>query len=1186
MIIYITNADTEVLSIALVRDELDPDLLPVRALRFDQVDDQALSVASMVLVRSLGGRKAIGEELLEVLVRVSARGVHVGVLSGEASFDPELADISNIKASLLLSAQAYLIAGGPQNFKNFFYFLSDTVLLTGIGFIEPVPIADTGVLPGYAQDLNAKNNVVIYFYKAHMVSGNTKFMHEICASLIKCGLSPVPIYCYTLRKPSNVEVADFEPLSLASKFDPVAVVVTMLGAGGLEKETATWDASVTKFLDVPVFQAIISSRSKADFDSSVLGLSPLDAAWQVAIPEFDGRIITIPVSFKEEVDTDPETQQAVHAYRCDPERLNRLALLVRAYAKLRTTNNSEKKVAIVLSAYPTKRSRLGNAVGLDTPESVIVLLQAMRENGYRVSDIPVDGIELMAGLSKGYEYEDFRLNLLPKSQVKNRLGVDDYSAMFAMLSDEVRNDMTTSWGQAPGEWYHDGAEFFFPGIWFGNVFVTIQPPRGFGENPIAIYHSPKLAPTHHYLAFYWWLEFGASVSAIIHLGKHGTLEWLPGKSVGMSNACYPDVSLGSMPLIYPFVVNDPGEGTQAKRRSHAVIIDHLIPPLTRADSYNELSELEGLLDAHARFASLDPSKLPDIRRQVWELMQKIQMHHDLNLDGANFDFDGDEFDDVLLEIDGYLCEIKDATIRGGLHILGRCHDGSALTDLILALTRIETFRYGSLHQLIARVMELDPLNRVESDQIAELGKLLIDICILKRGEYHLEIATRTQGDAALQNSLLRDLCEKISVDLLPRLNATNNEITAILDALEGRFVEPGPSGSPSRGALEVLPTGRNFYSIDPASLPTPVSYETGKMLGEALISKYLGETGEYPKSVAIVVWGTAAMRTGGDDLAEALWLIGTRPVWDKLTGKVVDLEIIPNELLMRPRVDVTLRISGFFRDAFPGAIDLFNRACDLVAAAEPDGEISMSIAQPRVFGPSPGAYGSGILPLLESGNWRDDIDIAEVYLTWSGYSYSRNGFGVPARDHLVQRLTHTQVAIKNQDNREHDIFDSDDYLQDHGGMLATIRSLTGKNAKAYFGDSANPASPSVRSLEQEAARVVRSRVLNPKWINAMMNHGYKGAFELSATVDYLYGYDATAHVVADWMYEKVAEAYLGDDTVRKFLEEVNPEAAGAIASRLMEAISRELWENPSQSSLDLLTAEILSTETRTEGKLR
>ncbi|MGH9297628.1 MAG: cobaltochelatase subunit CobN, partial [Acidimicrobiales bacterium] len=426
-------------------------------------------------------------------------------------------------------------------------------------------------------------------------------------------------------------------------------------------------------------------------------------------------------------------------------------------------------------------------------------------------------------------------------------------------------------------------------------------------------------------------------------------------------------------------------------------------------------------------------------------------------------------------------------------------------------------------------------------------------------------------------SVLAWICEW----LVPALSATTAETGAILEALDGRHVAPGPSGAPSRGMAHVLPTGRNFYSLDPKAVPSRLSMEVGESLAARLLERHLAEESAYPRSVAIVVWGTAVMRTGGDDIAEALALLGVRPRWSGESGRVEGLEVVPLGELKRPRVDVTLRVSGFFRDAFPHVISLVDEAVTLVAGLEEEAAENPLVgagAEPRIFGPAPGSYGSGILPVIESRNWKTDEDLAAVYLAWSGWSYRRGAMGVPAAGALSRRLSATEVAVKNQDNREHDIFDSDDYLQDHGGMVAAIRSLRGGVApKAVFGDSSDPGRPRVRSLAEEAARVVRSRVLNPKWIGAMQKHGYKGAFEMAATVDYLFGYDATAQVVEDWMYERVTAAYVGDPAVRKFFEQSNPWALRAIAERLLEAASREMWD-ASKEALATLRQAVLEGE--------
>jgi cobaltochelatase CobN len=603
------------------------------------------------------------------------------------------------------------------------------------------------------------------------------------------------------------------------------------------------------------------------------------------------------------------------------------------------------------------------------------------------------------------------------------------------------------------------------------------------------------------------------------------------------------VALGDLPFVYPFVVNDPGEGTQAKRRAHAVVVDHLLPPMTRADTYDDLARLEGLLDEYAQVASLDPAKLPAIRQQVWDLLVQAEIHRDLGLAEAP---EGDEFDDLILHVDGYLCELKDAQIRGGLHTLGQPPAGEALVDLVLAMTRLPQG-------------DVPPLRRHTDGSLHDTDEAEAEARALVEG---LAAEGWSRGDLH-PNPTLRWVCDR----LIPALQQTTDEIDNLLRALDGRHVPSGPSGAPTRGMAHVLPTGRNFFSVDPKALPSKLAWEVGCKLADQLLERHLAEEGRYPESVGLVVWGTAAMRTSGDDVAEALALLGVRPVWAEESGRVTGVELIPDAELGRPRVDVTLRISGFFRDAFPHLIQLLDDAFRLAGFDD----------DPRIFGAKPGAYGSGILPLLESRDWRSDDDLAAVYEAWSGWSYGRAGMGLPATEAMRRRFSVIDVAVKNQDNREHDIFDSDDYLQDHGGMVATIRALTGRQPKAWFGDSADPARPKVRSLAEEAARVVRTRVVNPKWISAMQRHGYKGAFEMAATVDYLFGYDATAHVVEDWMYERVTESYVADPEVRKFFQQSNPWALRSISEKLLEAHERGLWD-ASDTALASLRSALLEAE--------
>jgi cobaltochelatase CobN len=677
------------------------------------------------------------------------------------------------------------------------------------------------------------------------------------------------------------------------------------------------------------------------------------------------------------------------------------------------------------------------------------------------------------------------------------------------------------------------------------------------------------------------------------MGKHGNLEWLPGKNVGMSANCGPDAALGDLPLIYPFLVNDPGEGTQAKRRAHATIVDHLIPPMARAESYGDTARLEQLLDEHANIAALDPAKLPAIRQQIWTLMSAAKMDHDLGLAQRPED---DSFDDMLLHVDGWLCEIKDVQIRDGLHILGLAPTGEAELDMVLAILRARQLFGGEqsipgLRQALG-LAEDGTDDRAAVDEAEEQARgLLAGLQATGWDAGQVDLITSDPGVARILRFA--------AVEVVPRLAGTAAEIAQVLRALDGRYIAAGPSGSPLRGLVNVLPTGRNFYSVDPKAMPSKLAWETGVSMADSLLERYRADHGEWPRSVGLSVWGTSAMRNSGDDIAEVLALLGARPIWDEASRRVVDLEVIPLAELERPRIDVTVRISGFFRDAFPHVVTMLDDAVQLVAGLDEPADqnyvrshVQTDLAQhgderratTRIFGSKPGTYGAGLLQLIDSRNWRDDADLAEVYTAWGGFAYGRDLDGRPAAEDMSMQYRRIVVAAKNIDSREHDIADSDDYFQYHGGMIATVRALTGTAPTAYIGDNTRFDAVRTRTLTEETARVFRARVVNPRWMAAMRRHGYKGAFEMAATVDYLFGYDATAGVMADWMYEKITEAYVLDPENRKFLGESNPWALHGMSERLLEAAGRGMWESPDPATLAGLRQVLLEAEGELEGR--
>ncbi|GAA4632155.1 cobaltochelatase subunit CobN [Actinoallomurus vinaceus] len=1203
-VLLLSTADTELLSAR----SANAGYVTGNPSRLDVADlDGLCEGVDVVIVRLLGGLKT-WQEGVEDLRR---RGLPLIALGGEAAPDAELMALSTVPAGVAAEALDYLREGGVDNLRELARFLSDTVLLTGEGFEPPRRMPAYGVRRTGAEPEDGRPTVGVVFYRAHELSGNTAFVDTLCERIEELGANALPVFCGSLRS------ADEGLLELLGSAD--ALVVTVLAAGGAVAADASaggdedaWDAGALAALDVPVIQGLCLTTSRATWEASDAALSPMDAAMQVAIPEFDGRLISVPFSFKE------EGPDGIPVYAADPERAARVAGIAVRQARLGHTPVAERRLAIVLSSYPTKHARVGNAVGLDTPVSAVRLLAALREAGYDIGEHPTDGDTLIHSLiaAGGHDVEWLTEEQLRAAPA--RVPLKDYERWFTALPESLREGMRGHWGEPPGELYTDGDDIVLASLQFGNVVLMIQPPRGFGENPVAIYHDPDLPPSHHYLAAYRWLDEVFGADAVIHLGKHGTLEWLPGKGLGLSAECAPDAVLGDLPLVYPFIVNDPGEGTQAKRRGHAVVVDHLVPPMARADTYGDLAKLEQLLDEYATVQAMDPAKLPTVRAQIWTLVQAAQLHHDLHVADEPGEAD---FDDFVLHIDGYLCEVKDVQIRDGLHILGQAPEAEQRVNLVLAVLRAAQVWAGKagalpgLRAAIAHAYGLDerellaePGARVEATALTELAdgpaRTASDaIDLLEAVARRLVVGMETLGwdpsraAAVCAEVLGREVPDVVRLlefgaqEVVPRLDATSREIDAVLHALDGGYVPAGPSGSPTRGLVNVLPTGRNFYSVDPKAIPSRTAWDVGVSLAESLIRRHLDDTGEYPRSVGLTVWGTAAMRTQGDDIAEVLALIGVRPVWDEASRRVTGFEIIPAEELGRPRVDVTLRISGFFRDAFPHVIALVDDAIGAVADLdEPDNHVRAHAledmaghgdwrrATSRIFGSKPGAYGAGLLPLIDARNWRDDRDLAEVYAVWGGYAYGRGLDGREARPDMEAAFRRISVAAKNQDTREHDIVDSDDYFQYHGGMVAMVRSLTGKNPAAYVGDSALPDQVKTRTLGEETHRVFRARVVNPRWIAAMRRHGYKGAFELAATVDYLFGYDATAGVVDDWMYEKLAQEYVFDAENRAFMERSNPWALRGITERLLEAADRGLWAEPVAETLERLRQTYLDLE--------
>lgn len=1276
-IVFFSHADTDLLAIERARPNLPPDFPSIASHSLIGLATQERLMAQvgatrsphlLVIARVHGAADSV-PGLAELIKLADQEGWGLIVISGVGGGAESLPRSANVGADLAAQLTAYFMSGGVDNITQALRYVAASFLGVTIAFDPPRPMPAHGL---YHPDLlvtevaewdsyrvHERPTAVVLFYRAHVLSGNLAFVDALIRALEQRGFAAVGVFTSTLRDRDAKGVPT--SLGLLGAFPDIVVNTVnfpLFMLNSLEPAPAAARIGSFEFVGAPLVQAICCGTPRAVWAASARGLSSTEAAINVALPECDGRVISVPISFKEN-----------HRYVPDPQRVARVADFARRLALLRTTPNGEKRIAIVLSNAGGKAQRVGGAVGLDTPASLLRCLVDLRAAGYDVGALPASAAELMENLlargcyDERHPLDPLTLERMPRAR---------YVRWFQQQSAGFQQSLRDVWGEptltgatiarpfwragkqsaqrspllALDEPHTDSDDYLFSALRFGKVLIAIQPPRGFGFDPEAIYHAPDLPPCHHYAAFYRWLAEEFQCDAIVHFGTHGTLEWLPGKSVAMSADCAPDALLGDSPLIYPFVINNPGEGAQAKRRTHAVIIDHLVPPQTHADTYGPLAALARLVEEYYRAETLDAAKLPILRRQIWQMVRDARLEDDLRqirmerhgnhthpwdervdeqgVPRAFQGLSGRGFAHLIEDLDAYLCDLGRAQIRGGLHVFGMPPADAALVDLVFAILRSPNGDVPSLVDAMACMAGVDPvvlrdhpglwkepltgLLASRFDTVATAGQIRSAIDELAR-DFLRQLAARDFAVPSVETLLethygaradLAAIARFVCESLVPDLSRTTDETRHLLRALSGGYVPAGPSGSPTRGMAHVLPTGRNFYTVDPRALPTPAAWMTGMALAREVLARHVAEHGRWPENIALSIWGTPTLRTGGDDLAQALALLGVRPVWEPQSQVAREFEVIAPAELGRPRIDVTLRVSGFFRDTFPALMKMFDDAVQCVRdldepvernyvrkhclqeagvlrAGGSAADAALRLASYRVFSSKPGAYGTGLMQLMDGGNWRDRDDLAQSVLVSGGWAYSSEcADGVEAVEAFRRKLAGTDLVLQNRDNLEQDLFDSSDYFEFQGGLVAAVTSLSGAAPAAYFGDSSDPAHPAVRTLQGEALRVYRSRVVNPKWLEAMARHGYRGGLEMAATVDALFGFSATAGIVTDWMFEGVAERF-ADGEARQFLQRDNPWALGAIVERLLEAEQRQLW-TPKAETLERLRAAFLDSE--------
>ena len=1097
----------------------------------------------------------------------------------------------------------YCLYGGMDNFKNLWLYANSLFDSSIEKPKDPEAYTWAGIYDRTKDSLfttdrdeflrqwnDGKPVIGLLFYRDEWIWGDLSYHNAFMEEAEKQGYHVLPVFANGVPNTS---------LGMPSLSEVIETYFMKDGKAVIDALVSTMKFSITgngkaglntlKKLGVALLDAYTLLVSEKEWRENREGLNSIEVSIAAAMPELDGAIHGVPIAGR------VRKEDGTVEFHAIPERISRMVGKAGKWAKLHRMGNEHKKVAIIFHNYPAKNSNIGSASGLDTMESAIRLMERMKEDGYTIDFIP-ESTEKFIELMTSHATNDISMMTEKQAEECQKLSANEYIDFFHTLGGEAQKRMEEEWGKAPGEvMISEKGNILVPGTMDGNLFLTVQPSRQYGMDPSKAYHDPYIAPTHQYLAFYYWLRNVWKADAVVHMGTHGNLEWLPGKSVGLDEESYPDIALGDLPNVYPYHMTITGEGMIAKRRAAGCLVGYMPAPVSDAGAYDEMAELEKTMDEYAHLKETG-NDVSDMENPILELVKKAKLENDMPRTEEM------SFDDYVSELHNYIEELKDSEVHVGLHILGQPLEGDLLVDGILQLLRLSNDGIPSIYELWAEKYETD-LDSIQSksSEIYEkehctYGELMVRIRketrklieTLKAGDFTADavnqaLALPESGGKEEWKQKLAALLHFVTEELYPRIEQASLELDHTLDGLNGKYVEPGPSGSPNAGGVSLLPSGRNFYGVDPRTLPSPAGWQLGVKLGDKMIEKFIADQGMYPENIGMVLWSGPNMRSSGQDIAEFLYLLGVKPVWQKGGLRIRDLEIIPLKELKRPRIDVTGRISGLFRDTLPQLAELMDKAVLLAASQDEKDEDNFvrkhvkedtklmedegvsaddawRNAAFRIFGDAPGTYGAGVNTVLDSKNWQNEDDLANVYVRWGGHVFGGGNRGVFKPELFKKRLSSLDLTIKNEENHESNILSSDDYNAFHGGMIAAVKSLGGKTPQSYVGDSTNRSAVGVKTVQEEMKRVFRSESMNPKYIEGLMKHGYKGATDLANRLSISFQWDATSGVMDDWMYEQYAKKYALDPKMQQWMKKVNPWALQNIAETLLEADQRKMWD--------------------------